>query len=142
MTADRVTLLLLPPIDKLDRERALAWLENDGPDLLSLVIAGFGTPGPRRPFMNLASDLGRMLEACAQALRSREAVRIEREHEPEDDGVVGDFENGIDDLERLMAAVYKIENSNHRTPLMAILATELGARRAMIEAAREHEGGA
>jgi hypothetical protein len=84
-----------------------------------------------------------MLEACAQALRSGSAVRVERMHdEPETDGGVGDFENGAEDLERLMVAVYKIENPDHQAPVMAILATELGARRAMIEAAREHEGSA
>jgi hypothetical protein len=61
-------------------------------------------------------------------------------HEPEGDGGVGDFENGIDDLERLMAAVYRMDHSDQRTPVMAILAAELGARRAMVEAAREAEG--
>jgi hypothetical protein len=143
MTDSRPTaLLVLPPIEKLDRERALAWLENDGPQLLGLVITGYGIPGPRQPFMNLANDLARMLEVCAQALRSGAPVRVERMHEPEGDGGVGDFEGGIDDLERLIAAVYRMDHSDQRTPVMAILAQELGARRAMIEATREREGGA
>lgn len=137
MTTDRVTLLLLPPIEKLDRERALAWLEDEGPQLLGLVITGYATPGPRRPFENLAFDLAQMLRACAQALRSGEAVRVEREHGPQDDGGVGDFESGIDDLERLIAAVYRMDHADQQTPVMKILAGELGARRAMIAAARE-----
>ena len=135
------TLLLLPPIDKLDRERALAWLEEDGPQLLSLVRVGFGMPGPRGHFDTLSWDIDRMLRACAQVLRSGAAVTVVREHEPEPNGV-GDFENGAEDLERLMVATYKIENLHHQAPVMAILAEELGARRAMIEAAREHEGSA
>ena len=132
------TLLLLPPIE-LTAERALTWLEEDGPQLLSLVRVGFGMPGPRGHFDTLSWDIDRMLQACAQVLRSGAAVTVVREHEPEPNGV-GDFENGAEDLERLMVATYKIENPDHQVPVMAILATELGARRAMIEAAREHEG--
>ena len=132
-------LLLLPPWEKLDREAALRWLEEDGPQLLGLVITGYTTPGPRRPFQNLAYDVARMLEACVLALRGGEPVRVRREHEPEG---LGDFENGIDDLEQLIAAVYRMVNSDERAPVMGILAQELGARRAMLEAAREREGSA
>jgi hypothetical protein len=131
-----ISLLLLPPIEKLDRERALVWLEEAGPQLLGLVIEGYATPGPRRAFANLAGDLAQMLEACAHAVRSGEAVRVERMHELEAEGV-GDFEHGIDDLERLIAAAYRMNHSDQRTAVVAILAEELGARRAMVEARRE-----
>jgi hypothetical protein len=78
-----------------------------------------------------------MVEACAMALRGGR-VRVDRDHEPESAGGVGDFEVGMRDLELLIAFgedVYEV--SKHA---LAILAGELGARRAMVERA-QGEGG-
>lgn len=54
MTDHRVTMVLLPPCEKLTPERATAWLTGDAHGLLRLVMAGFHAPrASRRAFQKL-----------------------------------------------------------------------------------------
>lgn len=126
MTDHRVTMLLLPPCERLTPERATAWLTGDAHGLLRLVMAGFHAPrASLRASQNLASDLGRMTEACGWALRGA-SVRVEREHEP---GPPGDFERDAEDLARILAYA---EGDRGGPCAIVLLAEELGTRRAMM----------
>ena len=133
MTTDRVTMSHLPPCEKLTPERALAWLEHDAESLIQ--VAGTAceladVDNARGGFAVLLNDIGSMVRACGLVLRTGETVCVRRSEI---------WDRRGDQLAEMLAYLTGLVLSDAAPDgarAIALLAEELGARRAMVEVQR------
>jgi len=136
MTTDHVTMSHLPPCEKLTPERALAWLEHDAESLIQ--VAGGAceladVENVRGGFAVLLNDIGSMVRACGLVLRTGGTLCVRRSEvwDPRGDQLA-------EMLAYLTSDLPDADMPGDGVHAIAILAEELGARRALVK----HEEGA